>query len=63
MEHSALGSWAPKSVPVRAVRAVNDHPVVAAQMSELPNVSGQSASGHGAGITSEPAASDAPRQS
>jgi hypothetical protein len=38
-------------------------PVVAAQTSMLPQVAGQSVSGQGAGVTIEPAASDAARQS
>ena len=38
-------------------------PVVAAQTSMFPQVAGQSARGHGAGMTGAPAASDSARQS
>jgi hypothetical protein len=45
-----------------SILLVGCQPVVAAQMSVLPQVAGQSDSGHGAGITGAPAATDCARQ-
>ena len=48
-------------VPPSSLRGRGDYPELADQMSVLPNVAGQSASGQGAGNASVPAASDAAR--